>query len=85
MVVLATHTPPIRVRPGPQPKAIWVITPSGCGIGAGAIASADVAIAKAKPAITIDLIISRPPFFRGFFLTQCSPIKFLAACDTLCS
>jgi len=57
MVVLATQTPLTRVRPGPQAAATGVMTLSGCGIGAGVRACADVATDKAKPAMTIDLII----------------------------
>jgi hypothetical protein len=57
MLCLATQTPPIRVLPGPQPKAAFAITLSGCEIGAGVIASADVATAKTKPAIAISLIM----------------------------
>jgi hypothetical protein len=57
MVVLATHTPFTIVLPGPQPRAICEIMPSGLGIDAGVIACANVAMDKAKPAATINLII----------------------------
>jgi hypothetical protein len=58
MLCLATQTPPIRVLPGPQPKAACVIALSGCGIGTGLIACADVATARAKPATAISLSIA---------------------------
>src|SRR5437764_4320321 len=58
MLCLATQTPPIRVLPGPQPKAACVIALSGCGIGTGLIACADVATTRAKPATAISLSIA---------------------------
>src|SRR6476620_8323691 len=56
-VVRATHTPSIRVLPGPQPTAICVTMSSGRGSGAGVMPCAEVATKKAKPAAAINLII----------------------------
>jgi hypothetical protein len=58
MVVLATHTPLIRVLPTPQAAATLMTMPSGSGtIGATVMAWADTATDKAKPATAINLII----------------------------
>src|SRR6185312_17359269 len=57
MVVLATHTPLTRVRPGPHAAATRVIMLSGCANGAGVMACADVPSNKAKVAAVNHLII----------------------------
>jgi len=60
MVVRATHTPLMRVLPGPQPTATWVIMSSGSGteIGAGVRACADAVTDKGKIVTAINRIIS---------------------------
>jgi hypothetical protein len=68
MVVLATQTPPILVLKGPQPKATWVIKPSGWWIGAGGMACEDAVRAKANTATAIDLIICFSPMLQGALL-----------------
>jgi hypothetical protein len=61
-VVLATHTPLIRVLPAPQAAAIFVINSPGWRlIGAGVMACADTANDRANPATAINLIIPLLP------------------------
>ena len=58
-VVLATHTPLMRVLPGPQPTATCVIISFGAGnaIGAGVMACADAVTDREKSVTAINLIM----------------------------
>jgi len=60
-VVLATHTPLIRVRPTPHAATTGVIMLSGCIIGAGVMACAEVPINTAKVATASHFIIVHLP------------------------